>query len=127
MLQDIVIAGGVESMTRVPMFSNMPKDGSCGLGPNDAAIKARFNTTVPFFSQFVGAEMMSAAFGIDRAAMDAFAARSHAKAAAATSSGRFADEIVAVTGVCYKPLACFNPALPSPLYRPSLVGHQGGC
>ena len=117
--QDIVIAGGVESMTRVPMFSNMPKDNSCGLGPNDAGIKARFNTKVNFFSQFVGAEMMGVTYGIERAAMDVFAARSHVRAAgslcssmlvlrltispAATSSGRFTDELVPVTGVALLP------------------------
>ena len=53
--QDIVIAGGVESMTRVPMFSNMPN----GSGkPNNELIKERFGTKVDFFSQFTGAEMM---------------------------------------------------------------------
>lgn len=77
-MQDIVIAGGVESMTRIPMFSNMPKE----LGkPNDENIKARFSTPVPFFSQFVGAELMGVKYKINRNEMDAFAARSHARAA----------------------------------------------
>jgi len=94
-MQDIVIAGGVESMTRIPMFSNMPKE----LGkPNDENIKARFSTAAPFFSQFVGAELMGVKYNIKRNEMDAFAARSHARAAEATSSGRFKDEICSVTG-----------------------------
>lgn len=54
--QDIVFAGGVESMTRVPMFSNMPKN----LGkPNDDSIKAKYGTSAEFFSQFHGAEAMA--------------------------------------------------------------------
>ena len=94
--QDIVVAGGVESMTRVPMFSNMPSDKG---GPVDERIAARFGTRAPFFSQFVGAEMMGVEFGVARAEMDAFAARSHAKAVAAQQSGVFDDEIVPVEGL----------------------------
>lgn len=94
--QDIVIAGGVESMTRVPMFSNFPKGSG---GPLDRNIKAAFATSAPFFSQFVGAEMMGVEFGIERPAMDAFAARSHARALESRSNGLFLKEIVAVDGV----------------------------
>lgn len=83
--QDIVIAGGVESMTRVPMGSNMPK--SLG-APNDDNIKARYNTNAGAFSQFIGAEMMHVKYGIGREAMDTYAARSHARAAVATMEGR---------------------------------------
>ena len=67
--------------------------------PNDDSIKARYNTPAPAFSQFIGAEMMGVKYGIEREAMDAFAARSHMRAAAATSEGRFKDEITAVPGV----------------------------
>lgn len=94
--QDIVVAGGVESMTRIPMFSNMPGDKG---GPVDAAIAAKFSTKAPFFSQFVGAEMMGVEFGVRRDEMDAFAARSHARAAAAQAAGVFDGEIVPVEGV----------------------------
>ena len=94
--QDIVVAGGVESMTRIPMFSNMPGDKG---GPVDAAIAAKFSTKAPFFSQFVGAEMMGVEFGVRRDEMDAFAARSHARAAAAQAAGVFDGEIVPVDGV----------------------------
>jgi acetyl-CoA acetyltransferase len=94
--QDIVIAGGVEQMTRVPMGSNMPK--TLGM-PNDDSIKARYNTSAPAFSQFVGAEMMGVKYGIGREEMDIFAARSHRRAAEATEAGRFVDEITAVPGL----------------------------
>ena len=89
--QDIVIAGGVESMSVVPMFSALPK--TLG-GPNTAAVNERFGRDVPFFSQFDGAEMMCSQFTISRAEMDSFAAESHAKAAAAQAAGRFDGEIV---------------------------------
>lgn len=56
--------------------------------PNDDNIKARYNTSAGAFSQFIGAEMMHVKYGIGREAMDAFAARSHARAAAATAEGR---------------------------------------
>ncbi len=93
--QDIVIAGGVECMTRQPIFSNMPKEFG---KPNDDSIRAKFNTKVPFFSQFVGAEMMGAKYGITRPEMDAFAARSHARAFAATQAGKFKKEIAVLKG-----------------------------
>lgn len=94
--QDLVVAGGVESMTRVPMFSNFPQGSG---GPLDDRIKAAFGTKAPFFSQFVGAEMMGVEFGVERPAMDAFAARSHARAHAAQEAGIFDEEIVIVDGV----------------------------
>lgn len=58
--QDIVVAGGVESMSSVPMMSNLPK----GLGsPNSPACQAVFGaapeSTGGFYSQFTGAEMVA--------------------------------------------------------------------
>src|SRR6201996_4306663 len=94
--QDMVIAAGAESMTRVPMFSNLAyhmKDG-VGIGPISPRIQRRFG--VENFSQFEGAEMVAAKYGFDRAALDAFALESHRRAAAATEAGTFAAEIVAV-------------------------------
>lgn len=93
--QDIVICGGVESMTRQPIFSNMPKEFG---KPNDDSIKARFNDKSAFFSQFVGAELMAKTFGVTRGEMDAFAARSHVRAHAATQAGKFAKEIAPLKG-----------------------------
>ena len=92
--QDLVVAGGAESMSSVPMMSNLPK----GLGkPNSDAAQARFGPG-GFYSQFVGAEMMSDKYGLDRAACDAFAERSHKLAAAAIEAGAFDDQVVAVRG-----------------------------
>jgi len=95
--QDIVIAGGIESMTRVPMFSNMGPDKNAG--PNNDIIKEKFNVKAPWFSQFIGAELMGAKYGITREEMDEFAVRSHLRAAAATEAGLFALEIVGIDGL----------------------------
>ncbi|WP_181954511.1 acetyl-CoA C-acetyltransferase [Pararhodobacter zhoushanensis] len=92
--QDVVIAMGVESMTRVPMFSNLTlhrKEG-LGIGPFSDRIAQRFGTRD--FSQFKGAEMIAQKHGFDRAQLDAFALESHRRAAAATDAGAFVDEIV---------------------------------
>ncbi len=85
---DIVIAGGVESMSRVPMWSNVP----AGADPFGPGIAARYpDGLVP---QGISAELIAAKWGLRRKELDAFAAESHRRAAAATAEGRFADEIV---------------------------------
>ncbi|WP_311268165.1 acetyl-CoA C-acetyltransferase [Sphingobium sp. WCS2017Hpa-17] len=92
--QDVVIAAGAESMTRVPMFSNISyhqRDG-VGVGPFSDRIKQRFG--VETFSQFEGAEMIAAKYGFDRDALDRYALQSHQRAAAATQAKRFASQIV---------------------------------
>ncbi|NMN04701.1 MULTISPECIES: acetyl-CoA C-acetyltransferase [unclassified Novosphingobium] len=94
--QDIVIAAGAESMTRVPMFSNLAfhqREG-IGIGPVSPAVAARFGVTE--FSQFHGAEMIARKHGFDRETLDRYALESHRRAAAATEAGAFADEIVPV-------------------------------
>jgi acetyl-CoA C-acetyltransferase len=92
--QDMVIAAGVESMTRVPMGipTILAMQAGIGIGPWSDAIKNRYN--VAEFSQFTGAEMMVDKYGFDRTTLDAFALDSHRKAAAATDSGAFEQEIV---------------------------------
>jgi acetyl-CoA C-acetyltransferase len=93
--QDVVIAGGVESMTRVPMGSPTALALAAGLGgPWSQRIQERFG--VKEFSQFVGAQMIADKYGFSREAMDAFALDSHRKAAAAIQEGRFTSEIVPV-------------------------------
>jgi acetyl-CoA C-acetyltransferase len=95
--QDMVIAAGVESMTRVPMGSNVAlftKNG-IGTGPISQRIQDRFG--VHGFSQFTGAQMMADKYGLSRAQLDAFALDSHRRAAAATNAGAFAAEIVPLT------------------------------
>ena len=93
--QDIVIAAGVESMTRVPMGSTATLFMKEGLGNYKSP---RLEEKYPgiMFSQFMGAEMIVKKHGFDRAQLDAFAAESHKRAAAATQRGAFADEIVAI-------------------------------
>jgi acetyl-CoA C-acetyltransferase len=94
--QDIVIAAGAESMTRVPMFSNISlhaKEGM-GIGPFSARIGERFG--VAEFSQFEGAEMIARKYGFDRETLDRYALESHRRAAAATRAGAFEREIVPV-------------------------------
>jgi len=94
--QDIVIAAGVESMTRVPMGLpvTLPMQHGIGTGPFPKSIQERFG--VAMFSQFVGAEMIAAKYGFAREELDAFALESHRRGARATEAGAFADEIVAV-------------------------------
>ncbi|MDE2367872.1 MAG: acetyl-CoA C-acetyltransferase [Burkholderiales bacterium] len=93
--QDMVIACGVESMTRVPMGAPVKLALDAGLGgPWSARIKARYG--VEQFSQFHGAEAVAAKYGLTRADLDAFALLSHQRAAAATRDGLFADEILPI-------------------------------
>lgn len=86
---DVVVAGGIESMSRVPMGSN--RQGADNHGPG---VRARFPDLVP---QGVSAELVADKWGISRLALDEYAARSHARAAEAAASGGFADEIVPIT------------------------------
>jgi len=97
--QDVVIAAGVESMTRVPMGTPviLPMQAGIGIGPWPQSIKDRYGVTE--FSQFTGAEMMAKKYGFGREELDAFALGSHRKAAAAANSGAFDREIVVLDGV----------------------------
>ncbi|MES2302049.1 MAG: acetyl-CoA C-acetyltransferase [Pseudomonadota bacterium] len=92
--QDIVIAAGAESMTRVPMMSNITLHAGAGVGtgPFSPRILDRFG--VKGFSQFEGAEMIARKYGFDRETLDRYALQSHQRAFAATQAGAFAHEIV---------------------------------
>ena len=92
--QDVVIAAGVESMTRVPMGTPifLPLQAGIGIGPWPQSIKDRYGVTE--FSQFTGAEMIAANEGFTREQLDAFALASHRKAAEATEAGEFDSQIV---------------------------------
>jgi acetyl-CoA C-acetyltransferase len=92
--QDVVIASGVESMTRVPMGLpfTLPLQHGIGTGPFSKRIQERFG--VAMFSQFDGAEMIAEKYELSKEALDAFALASHRKAAAATEAGAFDEEIV---------------------------------
>ncbi|WP_329486536.1 thiolase family protein [Kitasatospora sp. NBC_01246] len=87
---DLVVACGVESMSRVPMWSNVPP----GADPFSAAINARYpGGLIP---QGVSAELIAAKWSVTREAMDAFALDSHAKAAHAHAAGWFEAELAPV-------------------------------
>ena len=90
---DVVIASGVESMTRVPMGLAATLHEKNGFGhyksPN---IEKRYPDIQ--FSQFTGAEMLAKKYDLSKDALDEYSFNSHQKAIAATQGGRFKDEIV---------------------------------
>ncbi len=95
---DVVVAGGVEAMSRVPMGVA----GTVGGMPFGAQLMARYadelaEAGTPVFDQGVGAEMIAARWGLSREQLDTFALESHERAAAAIDGGRFVDQIVPVT------------------------------
>ncbi len=92
--QDVVVAMGVESMTRVPMGSNVSLYAKAGLGegPFSDRIEARYGTKN--FSQFIGAEMVAQKHGFTREELDAYALESHRRATAARDGGAFDAEII---------------------------------
>lgn len=93
--QDIVIAAGVESMTRVPMGLPMTLPAKNGLG---FYVSPGMQTRYPGveFSQFAGAEMIAKKYGLTREELDAYAYESHQRAIEAVRAGRFEEEIVPV-------------------------------
>jgi acetyl-CoA acetyltransferase family protein len=92
---DLVIAAGVESMTRVPMWSNVP-DRAAAYGPR---MRARYGLgDEAFIDQGESGELIADRWELGRDELDALAVESHRRAAAATAEGRFADEILPVRG-----------------------------
>ena len=83
---DCIVAGGIESMSCVPL-------GGLKYAANPGLM---VDWPQSYSSMGVTAELVAERYGIDRQAMDVFAAASHAKAAAAISEGRFSDEIIPV-------------------------------
>jgi acetyl-CoA acyltransferase len=88
---DVVVAGGVESMSRVPMGSSI---GTGHANPSGSGLETVFGGVPP--NQGIGAEMIAGRWGLSRAQLDEFSLRSHAKAAAAIDEGRFAAQIAPV-------------------------------
>ena len=86
---DVVVAAGVENMTRVPMGASVIKD-SYPFGPE---MQGRYPNLVP---QGISAELISEKWGISRDDNDAFAVQSHQRAAQARAEGRFDNEIVPI-------------------------------
>lgn len=93
--QDVVIASGVESMTRVPMGSTATFHMKEGLGMyKSPGLEEKYPGVM--WSQFMGAEMIVEKHGFTKDDLDRFALSSHEKAIAATKAGAFATEIVPV-------------------------------
>jgi acetyl-CoA acyltransferase len=86
---DVVVAGGVEVMSRTPMGASLSNGGH----PYPEAFRARYTQTP---NQGTGAEMIAEQWGLDRTALDQFSLDSHEKAAAAQDSGAFDDQIVGI-------------------------------
>jgi acetyl-CoA acyltransferase len=90
---DIVIASGVESMSRVPMGSSVLP----GSDPFGAGMGARYpDGLVP---QGISAELIAAKWGLSRTELDEFSASSHEKAARATKDGLFDNELAPIAGL----------------------------
>jgi acetyl-CoA acyltransferase len=88
---DLVVAGGVESMSRIPLGIARTVGGE-PYGPLALARYDNFN-----FNQGTGAELIAQKWGFSRHDLDSFSSRSHARAAAAIDDGAFVDQIVPVT------------------------------
>jgi len=95
---DVVVAGGVESMSRVALGSSASVSGL----PFGDQVLARYADELaaagtPVFNQGIGAEMIAERWGLTREQLDAFSLESHERAGAATDEGRFAGQIAPVT------------------------------
>jgi acetyl-CoA acyltransferase len=91
---DVAVAGGVESMSRVPMLCTVTQGPGEPFGPR---MLARYpDGLVP---QGVSAEIVAERWSLTRAELDEIAVQSHARAAAARASGAFAGELAPVAGV----------------------------
>jgi acetyl-CoA acyltransferase len=125
---DVVVAGGVESMSRVPMGSSI-----AGANPFGSVLQTRYGGAIP--NQGVGAEMVAERWGLSRTRLDEFSLASHEKAAAAQDEGRFTAQIAPVTlpdgnvadtdegirrGGTLETLAALKPA-----FKPDGVIHAG--
>lgn len=91
---DVVIAAGVESMTRVPMGSTILNGPGRPFGP---LLTQRYAPAGGLVPQGLAAERVATGWGLSRQALDAYSLESHRRAAQATDEGRFAGEIVPVT------------------------------
>jgi acetyl-CoA acyltransferase len=90
---DVVVASGVEAMSRVAMGSSIGKDAGWPFGPR---VTARYEPVGGLVNQGIGAEMIADQWGISREELDEFSVESHRRAARATAEGRFEREIVAL-------------------------------
>jgi acetyl-CoA acetyltransferase family protein len=126
---DLVVAGGVEVMTRVPMGSSMA-DGKYGypFGPRLGTRYAGQGGLVP---QGISAELIADRWDIARSEMDELGLRSQERAALATAEGRFDREIVPVNGADGRPMTSDEGIRPTDLdtlsrLKPVFVGSEQG-
>ena len=124
---EMVVAGGFESMTRVPM--NAAKEGGMPYGP-----RARARNGGEAFNQGVSAELIADRWKLSRRDVDEFAVASHEKAAAAIDSGAFGDQIIPidVEGTTFsvdegvrRGSSVEKLAKLAPVFRPDGVLHAG--
>ncbi len=97
---DIVIAGGVQNMTQIPISSAMTCATSLGIDDPFSGSEgwiSRFGTQE--ISQFRGADMIAKRWDISRDDMESLSLESHARAMIATREGRFTNEILPIAGV----------------------------
>lgn len=92
--ENLVIAGGVESMSRVPMFSD---GGAWQFDPE-------VSTATGYVPQGISADLIATLGGFDRAALDEFSARSHQNAAAAWAAGHFDQSVMSIVDEFGEPL-----------------------
>jgi len=92
---DVAVAGGAESMTRVPMGSARIEGGA----PYPDSVLQRYG--VEEMNQGVAAEMIAAKWGLSRARLDEYSARSHERTAAASDAGAFAAQIAPIAGLAH--------------------------
>ncbi|MGI9033047.1 MAG: thiolase family protein [Acidimicrobiales bacterium] len=90
---DVVVAGGVESMSRVPMGVTMVKGPGVPFGPR---VVRRYQPAGGLVPQGIAAEMVAERWALSREDLDAYSLESHRRAARATTEGRFDREIVPV-------------------------------
>ncbi len=90
---DVVVAGGVEVMSRVAMGASVGQGAGFPFGPR---VQARYEPVGGLRNQGLGAEMIAERWGLTREDLDAFSLESHRRAAVATAEGRFEREIVPV-------------------------------
>ncbi len=91
---DVVVAAGVESMTRTPMGSSVVRELGYPFGPR---MMNRYKPKGGLVGQGIGAEMIADQWDISREELDAFSVQSHQRAARATAEGRFENEIIPVS------------------------------
>ncbi|MGH9021003.1 MAG: thiolase family protein [Acidimicrobiales bacterium] len=90
---DIVVAAGVEAMTRVAMGASIGQGSGFPFGPR---VRERYEAQGGLKNQGIGAEMIADQWGLSREDLDAYSLESHRRAARATAEGRFDREIIAV-------------------------------